>query len=485
MSLRWIPAIGERAAPVERLQRRGDDLAGGREEDGGVERFGRRDRRCRRPRRRRARGRAGGPRRSGSSRGPWRRRPAQPGRRCGRSAEPVDAEPAARWQRARRSARKPMIPAQSSGAASLVSKRVGDAVGVALVDDGELGVPAVVVPAGEPRCEAQVLRAAPAEAAGAACLPEPRDADALAQLEPLAPGPRRRRSPRSRARARHRAGAGRGRPRPGAGRSGTRRTRGPSPAPPEHQVLVPDARSGGAGQRRSVPAGPRPTRASDLLASAVGRDGTGELGQTAARNPVQEAVGGQGADLLGHGSTVPEDEQGRDALDPESGRDLWRLVDVHLHDLESAGQLGSRLLQRGRRTGTGRTTVPRGRQERVPMWRPRRRSRPRWPRPARAGRRGTTRSGDGRTRRAARGSWSHRMGRFGRWTRSQAKEAKVLPAWCPWALGRGARRVDDEAVRRAEEESHARQGRRQDRDPGPQGGQGHPPGLRGHRGPRP
>ena len=109
---------GERAAAVERAQRRRHQVAGRREEDGGIERL---------------RSVVGGGAREGgaeSQREPLcRERPgddvhprALRGDRHLRGemrarAETVDAEPAARREQpARRSARKPMIPAQSNGA---------------------------------------------------------------------------------------------------------------------------------------------------------------------------------------------------------------------------------------------------------------------------------------------------------------------------------------------------------------------------------
>ncbi len=77
-----------------------------------------------------------------------------------------------------------MIPAHSSGAASASSNTSGSGVGVALVDDGQLGVAAVGVPSGERRVDAEVLVAAPAEPAPAARVAQPGDADPLADVEP-------------------------------------------------------------------------------------------------------------------------------------------------------------------------------------------------------------------------------------------------------------------------------------------------------------
>ena len=60
-----------------------------------------------------------------------------------------------------------------------VVETVGQEVGVGLVDEGELGVAPVDVPAGEARVEAEVLPAGGAEATAPAGVGEPRDADAL------------------------------------------------------------------------------------------------------------------------------------------------------------------------------------------------------------------------------------------------------------------------------------------------------------------
>ena len=121
------------------------------------------------------------------------------GGEVGGGAEAVDAETAAGRQLG--PAQRPVAddPRAQQRRRLLVAEPVGQPVGEALVDDGVLGVAAVGVPAGEPRGDAQVLVAAPAEAAASARVPQPGDADPLADLEAVAPGAelrRRRRRPR-------------------------------------------------------------------------------------------------------------------------------------------------------------------------------------------------------------------------------------------------------------------------------------------------
>ena len=98
------------------------------------------------------------------------RRP--PGGSCG-PAQRAEADDPGAQQRGRR----------------LVVEGVGQPVGEGLVDHGQLGVAAVVVPAGEARLEAEVLVAAEAEAARAVGAAQPGDADPLAHREPLGAGP--------------------------------------------------------------------------------------------------------------------------------------------------------------------------------------------------------------------------------------------------------------------------------------------------------
>ena len=64
-----------------------------------------------------------------------------------------------------------------------VAEAVGKGQGVGLVDHRELGVAAVVVPAGEPRGGAEVLVTADAPAAAPARVAQPGDPGALARLE--------------------------------------------------------------------------------------------------------------------------------------------------------------------------------------------------------------------------------------------------------------------------------------------------------------
>ena len=84
---------------------------------------------------------------------------------------------------ARSSARYPMIPAHSRGAACRSSKRRGQRVDVLLVGQRVGRVAAVEVPAGEGRRDAQVLAAAATEGAGPARAGQPRRAHALAHAQ--------------------------------------------------------------------------------------------------------------------------------------------------------------------------------------------------------------------------------------------------------------------------------------------------------------
>ena len=66
---------------------------------------------------------------------------------------------------------------------SYVSERLGYLVGEGLLDEDLIGVPSLEVPSGETRIEAQVLVPRDAEAAAAAGVTEPRDADRAADGE--------------------------------------------------------------------------------------------------------------------------------------------------------------------------------------------------------------------------------------------------------------------------------------------------------------
>ena len=76
-----------------------------------------------------------------------------------------------------------MSPAHRSGAASTSDRSAGQREHVARVGDGVLGVAAVALIAGEARLRAEVLGAAPAEAAAPARPAEPGDADAVADRD--------------------------------------------------------------------------------------------------------------------------------------------------------------------------------------------------------------------------------------------------------------------------------------------------------------
>jgi len=71
----------------------------------------------------------------------------------------------------------------------LVVELVGDAVGVALVDDRELGVAAVVVPSGERRRGAEVLGCLRDRSDTATGAPKPGDADPAPTLNSVTSGP--------------------------------------------------------------------------------------------------------------------------------------------------------------------------------------------------------------------------------------------------------------------------------------------------------
>ena len=80
-----------------------------------------------------------------------------------------------------------MIPAQSSGATCSSSRVAGQRVPEGFVDQAEVGVPAVQVPAGEGRCQTQILLAATAEPAASVGTPQPGHPDPITDREPRDP----------------------------------------------------------------------------------------------------------------------------------------------------------------------------------------------------------------------------------------------------------------------------------------------------------
>src|SRR3954447_5718522 len=175
----------DRGALRGRLQRRGDELAGGREDDRGVERLGAGLHRVARPlgaeaQRELARGLVTGAREGEHTPALCHGDLADD---VGGGAEDVKGEPA------RVAGHAQGAGADQPGAQQRCGLEVGvagrDIEAVALVGDGELGVAPVDVAAGEPRAVAQVLAAAPAVLALAVGPAEPRHAD-----PPVGPGDR-------------------------------------------------------------------------------------------------------------------------------------------------------------------------------------------------------------------------------------------------------------------------------------------------------
>ena len=222
------PGDGERAAAVERPHRHRDELAGGSEQDRRIERLGRVVGGVAGRAGTEVEGEAAG---FGGSRQHVHRGPFVEGHLGGevrRGAEPIDAQAAARRQRGPTQRAVADDPGAQQRRRLGIVEHLGQGVGVALVDDRQLGVAAVGIPPGERRGDAQVLGAAPAEPAAPAGPAQPGDADALADVEaPTLRARAARRCRRSRARGRPVAAAARGRPRRGAGRCGRRRTRRP------------------------------------------------------------------------------------------------------------------------------------------------------------------------------------------------------------------------------------------------------------------
>ena len=148
------------------------------------------------------------------------------------AAESVDPEAAAR--RHGRAFQRP-VPDDARAQQRrgvLVVDGLGQPVDKRLVGDARVRVAAVDVPAGEPRCHAQVLGAATAEPARPVRAAEPRHADPVTGREPARRRSRRhRRCPPPRGRAPPPAGAAASRPPPGAGRCGTPRSTGRQPGP--------------------------------------------------------------------------------------------------------------------------------------------------------------------------------------------------------------------------------------------------------------
>ena len=101
-----------------------------------------------------------------------------------RAAEPVNTQPAALGQIGPSQRAVADDPRAEKGRRFPVRERVGQRVGVRLVDDRVLGVAAVDVPAGEARREAEVLASGGAEATRAARVRKPWHADAVTQSPP-------------------------------------------------------------------------------------------------------------------------------------------------------------------------------------------------------------------------------------------------------------------------------------------------------------
>ena len=246
-------------------ERGGHDLAGRREQDGGVERLGRRVERVAGRRGAEVERQLPGLGRSGHHVHGRALGERDLRGEVGGGAEAVDARAGRRsGSAARRSARIADDARAEQGRGLVVGEPLGQPVGVALVDDRVLGVAAVGVPAGEARVEAQVLVAPAAEAAAPAGVAQPGDADPLADREARArPAPSASTTPDDLV-AGHDVAAvrRRGRPRRGAGRCGTPRTPRPAPAPRPGRRRGAGARPARAARRRSarVRARPMPSR---------------------------------------------------------------------------------------------------------------------------------------------------------------------------------------------------------------------------------
>ena len=181
--MRWIPAMTRTPPRSRACQGDGHDLAGRREDDGGVQ--GHRGRGVGRARR----GRTEVERQLSSLLGSGHHVDLGAlvqrhlGGQVGGAAEPVDPEAAAGAKARPTQGAVPDDARAQQRCGLVVGKTVGDPVRVALVDDRGLGVPAVVVPSRERRLRAQVLVAASAELAPSARARQPGDADPVAQGE--------------------------------------------------------------------------------------------------------------------------------------------------------------------------------------------------------------------------------------------------------------------------------------------------------------
>ena len=106
----------------------------------------------------------------------------------GAAAEAVDAEPAA-WRDAAAAQRAVADdPGTQQGCRVFVVERVRQGVGVCLVGDARVRIPAVEVPTGELRRGAEVLVAAPAVGAAAVGARQPRHADPVTDPETVRTG---------------------------------------------------------------------------------------------------------------------------------------------------------------------------------------------------------------------------------------------------------------------------------------------------------
>ena len=163
----------QRAPAIQGLEGRGHQLAGGGEQDGGVEGDG---------------GRVAGPAGRGrpqvQGEALRRRRPGEHvdlgspverhlGGEVGRSAEPVDPESPTRWQVGEGQGAVADDAGAQQGCGRHVVEPVGEGVDEGLGCGDELGVTAVGVPTGEAGIGAQVLPAAGAEPAGATGAAQP------------------------------------------------------------------------------------------------------------------------------------------------------------------------------------------------------------------------------------------------------------------------------------------------------------------------
>ena len=228
---------GQRAAPVQGFQGRRYQRAHRGEEDGGVERLGRRVVRITGAGRTQLQGQGPGFGAPGHDVDPGPFGHGDLGGEVGRAAEPVDPQSTAGREAGPSEGPVADDAGAEQGGRLLVAERVGQRVDVGLLDHDVLGVAPVEVPAREQRREAQILAGRPCRSGTSRTSRQPRDPDPVPAAEAAAvrrPAGPPRPPPRGPGTTRSRF-AGRDPLRPDGDRSGRRRTPGraggPGPAP--------------------------------------------------------------------------------------------------------------------------------------------------------------------------------------------------------------------------------------------------------------